>query len=382
MATRNKRAKNEGGLRHREDRQKWEAQFSFKGNRISKSFDTQKEASEWLNEMRFQKRMGMSAKIARMSLRQFLEFWLENRKGEIKPSTYNGYERSIRLHIPEYYAKKRVIDIQPTDICDLLTELLDEGIGPRAYNITRTTLSKAFKDSVQWGGPLANPVNGMKAKKDERKEMISFNAEEARRLIEATKDDALHMPIVISLKTGVRIGEVFAFIWSDVDFEKKTITVNRQIQRKKGEGLVFMPPKSKTSQRTIELDDGLLQQLAEYKIKQFPELAENGKTIEANRLKEIEASLVCPSQAGTPLDPCNVGKRFKKILQDLELPEGTWHTTRHSHATLLLETGVNPKVVSERLGHGSINVTLAIYAHVTTTMQEQAINAITKIFGK
>ena len=371
-----RRGNHEGGLRWREDRQKYEAQISVGGQRISKSFATHKEGVVWLSNMRTQSQKG---KIQLMTLEQFLRFWLENHKDNITDSTYKGYERSIRLHIPHKFGQMRLVDILPEDMFEMFWELDRRGIGARAYNITRTLINKAYKDARNWGGPTVNPVYGIRRKRIQRKEITVLSAAQAQRLLAEINGHELDMPVSLGLHTGMRIGEVLGLMWKDIDYDTKTLTVRRQALRKTRGGIQFKPPKSKSSTRRITLNEQLIK-----KLRAQQDWIEEYKAYlkEADREDEWQDfDLVCPSRVGTPLDKCNLNKRFQALLAEIGLPKCTFHTLRHTHATLLMLKNISPKVVSERLGHADIKITLEIYSHVLPTMQDKAAEAVDELFS-
>jgi integrase len=172
--------------------------------------------------------------------------------------------------------------------------------------------------------------------------------------------------------------------WSDVDFERATATIQRTLQwrkkrkdsqaakEKSDSSWYFDKPKTKRSRRTVPLPAGLVQQLREHRATQAEALLKIG----------VRSELVFANSEGTPLHWQNVTKRhFKPVLEKAGLPASfRLYDLRHSCATLLLQDGLNPKIVSERLGHASIVLTLDTYSHVLPDMQSEAAESLQRRF--
>jgi integrase len=169
----------------------------------------------------------------------------------------------------------------------------------------------------------------------------------------------------VAVVTGLRQGELLGLKWSDLDWMSRRIQIQRQVQRRKGDGLVFCEPKSASGRRVIVLGKSTIDKMREYKNNQLKERILLGEKWQDN-------DLIFPSPIGTPLDPSNVLKAYKDCLKRADLPNLRFHDLRHSAATLMLQQGVNPKIVSERLGHSDISLTLNTYSHVLPPMQEEA----------
>jgi integrase len=167
----------------------------------------------------------------------------------------------------------------------------------------------------------------------------------------------------------LRQGELIALRWSDLDWETGVLSVQRQIQRIRGQGLVTTEPKSKKSRRSIALGTSTLDTLRRHRQLLRTQARLAGDAWQPN-------DLIFPSTIGTPIEPRNLYRHFRRLLDRAGLPAIRFHDLRHTSATLLLECGVHPKVVQERLGHSSINLTLDTYSHVAPHMQRRAADLI------
>jgi integrase len=169
------------------------------------------------------------------------------------------------------------------------------------------------------------------------------------------------------LATGVRPKDYLSIQWKDIDFEKGTAIIRRAlITHRTGGGWHFSEPKTKQSRRTIPLPVSTIKELRNHRRKQLEAKLKLGKD-----WKDFD--LVFPSEIGTPLNPANITRAFKKALKDAGIRTSIrLYDLRHTTATLLLQAGVNPKIVSERLGHSTIVLTLDVYSHVLPSMQQDA----------
>ena len=197
--------------------------------------------------------------------------------------------------------------------------------------------------------------------------MTALDETEAVKMLHAAGGTSLHMPLYLALGTGMRRGELLGLRWSDVDLDGAALTVNQTLQEAYGE-IIFKEPKTTRSRRRITLPGVVVDALRVHR-------AEQAKKTLAREPGFVESDLVLAAPGGGPWWPSNfdrVWRRFK-TKQALKI---RFHDLRHTHATQLLCAGVNVKVISERLGHASISITLDTYSHVMPGMQEEAAEKI------
>lgn len=209
-----------------------------------------------------------------------------------------------------------------------------------------------------------NKLRGVSIKKEEENDKITFlTLEEAHRLLDAVESLELFKKVMVHLllNTGIRSGELLGLMWHDIDFEDKTLTIDRQRTR---DGLG--PPKTKTSYRTISIDDDLIELLKEYKTWQEKNSEDN---------PEYHHSFyVMVDEAGKEFYHTKPQDMMKNFLRYAGLQERkSTHLLRHTHAVLLLEAGVDIKTVSTRLGHKDINITANTYLHVTQNHEQKSL---------
>ena len=209
----------------------------------------------------------------------------------------------------------------------------------------------------------------MKPPQVRREEMQPLSPEQVKVLLEAAHGERLDALYVLAVTTGLRQGDLLGLKWEDIDLEARTLRVRRTLATTKG-GPQLTAPKTRGSRRTVRLTQDAVNALRSHLERQLGEIDRAGSLWREN-------GLVFASEAGDPLDRRYVtNHRFKPLLKRARLPMVRFHDLRHTCATLLLGRNVNPKIVSEMLGHASIAITLDTYSHVLPNMQSEAAKAM------
>ena len=319
--------------------------------------------------------MGSFVEPTKMTLNSYLDHWLETaaRPG-VRQRTYDGYEGLLERHVRPPLGDRRLHQLTPIEIQALYSDLLTRGLSSRTVRYVHAVLSSSLKQAVKWRMLSQNPASFVDLPRIEKKEMRAFSAEQATTFLKAAKDDRFGTLFAFALATGMRPGEYLALRWSDIDLRVGTATVVRSLVRCKDGSWEFEEPKTKNSRRTIPLPASLVTAVAAHKREQAEERLAKGPSYE-------NETLVFASSTGHPLDQINLVRRhFKPTLKSAGLPnEFRLYDLRHSCATLLLLAGENPKVVSERLGHASVTLTLDTYSHVLPSMQQRAAEKLEAI---
>jgi integrase len=193
-------------------------------------------------------------------------------------------------------------------------------------------------------------------------------------LLETVQGDRLEALYVVALHTGLRQGELLALKWEDLNLEERTLQVRRTVTKDGGK-LEIGPTKTAKGRRTVKLTRDATEALRRHLTRQLEEIDGLGDYFQQNGL------VFCTSK-GTLINPTNLRKRsFAPLLAKAGLPHMTFHQLRHTAATILLLKNVNPKIVSEMLGHASIAITLDTYSHVLPNMQDSAVAAMEEAFS-
>ncbi len=252
---------------------------------------------------------------------------------------------------------------------------LTSGLTPGTVRAFYAVLHGALDQAVKWNLISRNPASSVDPPKLRQDEMTVLDAEQACVFLDAAKGDRFECLYVLALMCGLRRGELVGLKWTDIDFEVRTLRVNRQLQRMRdGGGLVFQQPKN-ASRRTIKLPESALEALRSHRKRQLEEQLAAGANWEDN-------GLIFSTKKGTPLDAQNVIKwSFKPLLNRAGVPDMPFHGLRHSCATLLLAKGIHPTYVQKLLGHQSIRLTLDLYSHWMPPMGEQTAIAMEEVLS-
>ncbi len=353
---------------------------------------TKKDADKFLSTTLTAISTGAFIESSPMTVNAYLDKWLEAAaRPRLTERSLTSYEWLLNHHVRPALGDKKLADVRPLHVQSLYGHMLAPklkekeqpqpgmvyglGLSPRSVRYTHAVLSSAFKQAVRWHMLARNPCESVELPKQVRKEMHALSPEEAGRFLTAAAEDKWGVLFVFALATGMRPEEYLGLQWKDVDLSGGTVTVRRAlIWKDKGGGWYFGEPKTARSRRSIPLPASTTRALAEHRRQQAAERLKAGADYQQN-------DLVFATAEGSPLMPRNLKRRhFRPILERAKLPEDfRLYDLRHSCATLLLSAGEHPKVVSERLGHASITLTLDVYSHVLPTMQEAASQRLESI---
>jgi integrase len=287
----------------------------------------------------------------------------------VRPTTYECYEQIVRIHVRPALGGVKLKNLTPAHVRGLYREKPQAGLSPRTVQYIHVTLHKALKQAAQDGLIARNATEAVKAPQVRRQEIRPLSAAQVKVFLETACEDRLEALIVLAIHTGLRQGELLGLKWEDVDLEDGTLRVRRTLATAKG-GPVLMAPKTKSSRRSVKLTQGAMDALRSHLKGQLQEIDGAGSLWQEN-------GLVFASEIGEFLDRRYLtSRRFKALLERAQLPEIRFHDLRHTCATLLLSSNVNPKIVSEMLGHATIAITLDTYSHVLPNMRDQAAAAM------
>jgi integrase len=286
----------------------------------------------------------------------------------VKPTTYESYERMIGNHIKPALGNRKLKNLAPDHVQYFYQKKLDSGLAPGTVRLMHGILHKALEQAVRWGIVPRNVCNATTPPKPNPEEIRPLDAEQARRLLEASCGNRLEALYVLAVTAGLRIGELLGLKWEDIDLDAETLHVRRTRSQGKA-GPTFTTPKNGKG-RSIRLTGRAVEALKAHKA------AQNAERLKLGDLWEDNGLVFCTT-AGRPLDFRNVATAsFKRLLEKAGLPDIRFHDLRHTCATLLLSRGHHPKLVQELLGHSSVAMTLDRYSHVLPGMGDQTAAAM------
>ena len=335
---------------------------------------TKKDAQKYLTAKTREKDLGVFVEPASIAFDNFLDRWLEEiARNKLRARTFDNYESLLNCHVRKILGAKKLSDIQAYEVQKLYNDMKKANYSPKTIRHVHNVLSPAFKQAIKWKMLIQNPCDLCELPRMEKPEMMYFTPQETAKFLDAAKDDKYFPVFLVAIETGMRPEEYLGLQWKDVNFDNDSLSVRRALVVKKGGGFIFTEPKTKKSRRSIPISNTVKKALKEHRRKQLEEKIKLGAAYE-------NLDLVFASEIGTPLLHGNLLRRhFKPIRDKAKLPKIRMYDLRHTTATLLLSAGENPKVVSERLGHASIVLTLDTYSHVLPTMQKTATAKMEKL---
>ncbi len=334
---------------------------------------TKKDAEKKLAELLHQLDTGTFMKPGKTTVKDFLERWLDDyARPNLAPRTVEGYEAIVRQHLIPKLGNISLTQLKSEHVQKYYAELLACGrldgtgkLSPRTVRHHHMVLHKAIGCAVDWGILARNVVDAVTAPRELHHDMATWNEDETRHFLEIVKDSPYYPVFYLALFTGMRRSEILALRWSDIDLLLGQIYITRGMHHLRDGSIVFRQPKTSRSRRTIALTPSTIAMLKKHR--------ENQSFIQALQGKRLlEDSLIFCDAKGRPLLPNTITHVWIKEVRKSGLKNIRFHDTRHSHASLMLKQGVHPKIVQERLGHSSIQITLDTYSHVAPGLQEAA----------
>ena len=344
-------------------RQKW---YTVTGTKR----DAEREKTRLLHELE----TGQYVEPSRMTVSEYLQKWLDHAKNKVNPKTHERYEQLISNNLVPQIGGIPLAKLQPLHIQDAYDRLLESGRTDGRGGLSSQTvlhchrvLRTALHQAVRWQLVIRSAVDGVDPPTPAKREMQALDEIQTVWLFSAAQGTRLYVPILFTATTGVRRGELLALGWSELNLDGATATIRRSLEQTRKGGLRFKYPKNNKG-RTITLPSLLIEALREHKSTQDGMKAMMGPNYNTE-------DLVFPRQDGTIWKPEQFTDSYFRFARKIGV-KLRFHDLRHTHASQLLRAGVPVKVVSERLGHSAVGITLDTYSHVLPGMQEEAAQKI------
>ena len=329
---------------------------------------TKKDAEKKLAELLHQLDNSTFVKPGKTTLAEYLKRWLQDCcLSNLAARTVEGYESIVRCHLIPPLGQVHLTQLKPEHIQHVYSEKLAAGLSHRTIRYIHVTLHKALQDAVRLGIIMRNPADAVKPPRVQYHEMHTMNESDIHIFLEFAKSTPYYALFYLALFTGMRRSELLALRWSDVDLILCQLSVTRALHQLQGGNLVFRQPKTAKGRRLISLTPSTVIVLREHCEQQEQKKQNIGSTLTDN-------DLVFCHEDGSSLLPNSVSHAWTKLANRAGLKGIRLHDARHTHASLMLKQGIHPKIVQERLGHASIQITLDTYSHVAPGLQQAAAN--------
>lgn len=346
--------------------------FTGKQRRTTRrGFKTQKEAKKAERELLLSvEENGFTDHSSKPTFKEVADLWLESYETTVKPTTYQNTRKYLNILIKDYFSDIRIESISVSMMQQIVLKLSKRYT---AYSLYLSVVNRVFKFAMSLGIVQANPVDRIIRPKQQppKSEKIALTKEELNQFLTLAKEHA--RPVLYAAwhtlaYTGLRKGELLGLEWSDIDLDNKVISVQHNLVMVNGKYRI-QSPKTRKSIRKITIDDITASVLKSWKLEQKKLFFKNGVK---------NSNIVFSGSSGEYLDKSHFRVSLKKFLKRYDLPAITVHGLRHTHASLLFEAGVEPKTISDRLGHANIQTTLDMYTHLNDNQRSDVADRLLK----
>jgi len=354
------------------------------GERKEKYFKTIPEAKNWIEEAKHADKHSDVFVPSETTVDEWFDFWIENIVGDLAPNTLRNYTDRYIHNIGPIIGHISISNVKPMHCKKVLIQM-DKDYAGSTIRQTYITMGTMFKAAKMNGIIVTHPMDGVRYTKPIRaKDDIHFlTREEQKIFLQTAKRSHNYNQYVFILETGLRTGELIGLTWDAIDFDKRTLTINKTLEYRHSVGKWRAgPPKTQQSYRTIPLTDtaydilkGLWDKREERK--EAPMLSETMEYIDRRTgciSKFTLRDLVFINwRTGEPTKNSSYDTHLYKLCDEAGIKRFCMHALRHTYATRAIESGMQPKVLQKLLGHASIKTTMDRYVHVTTDSLEKAV---------
>ena len=361
------------------------------GNRKVRYFGSVVEAKNWLEDARYEDKHADTVMITdpEMTVEDWFDFWIGNIVSDLAPNTIRNYRERYEQNIRPVIGKLKITDVKPMH-CKLVFNRMNETYAGGTIRQTYITMGTMFRAAVDNDILTRHPMDGVKYTKPVKAadDIKYFTVDEQNAFLEAAKCSHNYHQFALILETGLRVGEVIGLTWDCIDWEKRTLTVNKTLEfRHKQKEWRAGPPKTAHSYRTIPLTDraaALLREVEAMKEtrKESPVLdtvldyldRRSGKVLQL-KLRDL---VFINYRTGKPIKNSSYDTHLYKLCDKAGVKRVCVHALRHTYATRAIESGMQPKILQKLLGHASIKTTMDRYVHVTDESMEDAVRCFEK----
>lgn len=336
-------------------------------------FKTKKEAEKALTEVNYEIEKGIWLEPSDITFNEIAEKWFSTHKRNLKETTAESYENLLNKHIYPYFKNVKIQNLKPIHGQSFVDKLL-ENLKPTSVEkillLVKMTLDYAVNLEIIFKSPFKKiSMPRKKTNKDKR----TWTFEELNRFNKVAKETDVfyHNLFAFAGFTGMRKSEILGIKRMDIDFKNAKLSVKQSVEETKEHGLRLSRLKTPSAYRIVALDAHCISILKN-------QIDRNNEYKDLFEERYNDYGLIFCKENGDLIRPTNVNKKFRQLIKLAKVPYIRIHDLRHTHATLLMELNTNPKIVADRLGHASVQVTLDTYSHSSLSMQSNVVELFAK----
>ncbi len=354
------------------------------GKRQEKCFSTVQEARNWLEKAKYEDKHSKVFVPTEMTVDLWFEYWIENIVGDLAPNTTRNYRERYKQNIQPVLGGLRLSDVKPLH-CKMVLNNMEDDYAGSTIRQTFIAMGTLFKSALMNDLIAKHPMDGVRYTKPIRavNDIKFLTVEEQKKFLETAKRSHNYKQYALILQTGLRTGEMIGLTWDSIDFEKRTLTVNKTLEYRHKQGYWRAgPPKTLQSYRTIPLTNQAYEILKELESKkgerkESPSLSQTLEYIDrktGQKKSFVMRDLVFINwRTGEPAKNSSYDTHLYKLCDEAKIKRFCMHALRHTYATRAIESGMQPKMLQKLLGHASIKTTMDRYVHATEDSLTKAV---------
>lgn len=326
-------------------------------------FATKAEAISARDKARTDARTGIFVSPTKITVQDHFEAWWTIKSQKVKPTTADNYRQILDRYILPNLGSMALKDLTPVLIERMLLDL-NKDHSESTVRLVSIVLAQGLDRAIKDHLLAINPAKGIERPKGKKKSVTPYTSSELKELLKALENHRLFAFFRLLAYSGARRGEILALKWSDLEFDKGTLSISKNRTRIGRSVIEQDSTKGGDGKRTVQIDSETLRILKKHRTDQIEERMKAGSAWQ-------EQNYIFTQVTGEPLDPSTPYQLFKKVAKKIGLRSESLHSIRHLHATELLNSGVSVHLVKDRLGHSDISTTLRIYAHIRPEQKQE-----------
>ena len=331
---------------------------------------SEKEAKKIMRRMITDMEQNKIVKKNHKTVKEWMSEWINLYLPNVEETTRVGYKTKIRCYINPYIGDIQISSLRAEHVQKMVNGMLDKGLSPKNIRDTFNNINAAMKKAVVLRYIPYNPCEGVELPKLKKYRAKVYDNDMIHTLLEIAYDTDMYLPILLGALLGLRRGEMLALRWDNIDLKNKVIHIRSNMVNGE-DGFIIKAPKSEAGIRDLVIGDEVVAELKKARLKYM----DDALTFPIFQ----NLNFVIRQEDGSPLHTDSMTRKWSRFLKDNNLPHIRLHDLRHSNATALIQAGVNPRVVQQRLGHSDVNITLNTYTHVLPEMDIDAAEKLDAI---